>query len=112
MTKDRTAFLTFVRYLRSLHPIEVRIAIVLDSFSPHLATKNDRRVAEWAAANNVELAYTPTYSSWRNRIEAQFQALRHFTLDGSDHRTSRADVVEAEAALDAEVAGGDAVVVG
>ena len=88
-TKDRTAFLTFVRYLRSLHPVEVRIAIVLDNFSPHLATKKDQRVAEWAAANNVELAYTPTYSSWLNRIEAQFQALRYFTLDGTDHGSHR-----------------------
>ena len=38
--------------------------------------KLDSRVGEWAAANNVELAYTPTYSSWLNRIEAKFQALR------------------------------------
>ena len=84
MTKGRTQLLAFVRYLRSLHPPEVRTAIVLDNFSPHLSTK-DRRVAEWAAANNVELAYTPTYSSWLNRIEAQFQALRYFALDGTDH---------------------------
>lgn len=83
--KDRTAFLRFCRYLRSLHPPEVRIAIVLDNFSPHLSTKTDRRVGEWAEANNVELAYTPTYSSWLNRIEAQFQALRYFALDGTDH---------------------------
>ncbi len=46
--KRRTAFLTFVRYLRSLYPLEVRIAMVRDNFSPHLATKNDRRVSEWA----------------------------------------------------------------
>ena len=85
--KDRTAFLRFLQYLRSLHPPEVRIAIVLDNFSPHLSTKKDQRVGEWAAANNVELAYTPTYSSWLNRIEAQFQALRYFTLDGTDHGT-------------------------
>jgi hypothetical protein len=58
---------------------------VLDNFSPHLSTKDDARVAEWAAANNVELAYTPTNASWLNRIEAQFQALRYFTLDGTDH---------------------------
>jgi hypothetical protein len=50
-----------------------------------VSTKNDRRVSEWAAANNVELAHTPTYSSWLNRIEAQFQALRYFALDGTDH---------------------------
>src|SRR5829696_8233032 len=78
-------FLTFARYLRSLHPAEMRIAIVLDNFSPHLFTNNDRRVSVWADANNVELAYTPTYSSWLNRIEAQFQALRYFALDGTDH---------------------------
>jgi transposase len=65
--------LAFCRYLRSLHPPDVRIAIVLDNFSPHLSTKKDQRVGEWAAANNVELAYTPFYSSWLNRIEAQFK---------------------------------------
>ncbi len=83
--KSRTEFLTFCRYLRSRYPHEVRIALVLDNFSPHLSTKTDPRVAEWAAANNVELAYTPTNASWLNRIEAQFTALRYFTLDGTDH---------------------------
>lgn len=87
--KDRTAFLRWLRYIRSWYPPEVRIGIVLDNFSPHLSTKNDPRVGEWAAANNVELAYTPTYSSWLNRIEAQFQALRYFTLDGTDHASHR-----------------------
>ena len=83
--KDRTAFLAFCRYLRSLHPPEVRIAIVLDNFSPHLSTKKDQRVGEWAAANNVEMAYVPFYASWLNRIEAQSTALRYFALDGTDH---------------------------
>jgi transposase len=87
--KDRTAFLRFLRYVRSWYPPEVRIGIVLDNFSPHLYTKTDRRVGDWAAANNIELAYTPTYSSWLNRIEAQFQALRYFTLDGTDHASHR-----------------------
>ena len=85
--KGRTQFLAFVRYLRSLYPPDVRIAIVLDNFSPHLSTKKDQRVGEWAEASNVELAYTPTYSSWLNRIEAQFQALRYFALDGTDHNS-------------------------
>jgi transposase len=87
--KGRTEFLAFCRYLRSLHPAEIRIAIVLDNFSPHLSTNTDDRVGRWAAANNVELAYTPTYSSWLNRIEAQFQALRYFALDGTDHASHR-----------------------
>jgi len=86
-TKNRTTFLAFCRYLRSLYPPGVRIAIVMDNFSPHLSTKKDQRVGNWAEANNVELAYVPTNASWLNRIEAQFQALRYFALDGTDHRS-------------------------
>jgi transposase len=87
LNKNRTTFLAFCRYLRSLYPPEVRIAIVLDNFSPHLSTKKDQRVGEWAADNNVELAYVPTNASWLNRIECQFTALRYFALDGTDHRS-------------------------
>jgi transposase len=87
--KDRTAFIRILRCVRSVHPPEVRIGIVLYNFSSHLSMKKDQRISEWAAANCVELAYTPTYSSWLNRIEAQFQALRYFTLDGSDHASHR-----------------------
>ena len=83
--KRRGEFLVFLRYLPTLYPPGVRRGIVLDNLSPHLSTRTDRRVADWAAANNVELAYTPTNASWLNRVEAQFQALRYFTLDGTDH---------------------------
>ena len=72
---------------RSLYPLEVRIDIVLDNFGPHLSTKADPRVGEWAAANNVELAYVPTNASFLNRIECHFAALRYFALDGTDHRS-------------------------
>jgi hypothetical protein len=47
------------------------------------------RVGDRAAANNVEIACTPTHSSRFNRIEAQFTALRRFALDGTDHRSHR-----------------------
>jgi hypothetical protein len=57
--------------------------------SAHTSTTTDQRVAIWAEANNVELAYTPTYSSWLNRIEAQFQALRYFAFDGTDHASHK-----------------------
>jgi hypothetical protein len=87
VTKDRTRFLEFCRYLRTLYPPNVLIAIVLDKFSPHLSTKVDSRVGDRAQANNVELAYVPTNASWMNRIEAQFQVLRYFTLDGTDHHS-------------------------
>jgi transposase len=81
----RGEFLTFCRSVRSLSPPGVRLAIVLDNASPHLTTRHDRRVGQWAAANNVELAYTPTNASYLNRIEGHFAALRYFTLDGTDH---------------------------
>jgi hypothetical protein len=85
--KTRTRFLEFCRYLRSLYPPEVRIAIICDNFGPHLTTARDSRVGDWAAASNVEIAYTPSDASWLNRIEAQFTALRYFALDGTDHAT-------------------------
>ncbi|WSI89029.1 IS630 family transposase [Streptomyces murinus] len=88
-TKNRSQFLEFCRYLRSLHPVEKRIAIICDNYSPHLTTKRCQRVATWAEANNVEIAYTPTNSSWLNRIEAQFTALRYFALDGTDHASHK-----------------------
>jgi transposase len=87
--KGRTQFLAFCRYLRSLYPADVRNAIICDNFSPHLSTGRDDRVGRWAAENNVEIAYTPFYGSWLNRIEPQFTALRYFTLDGTDHQSHR-----------------------
>ncbi|QDL74415.1 IS630 family transposase [Streptomyces malaysiensis subsp. malaysiensis] len=89
-TKNRSKFLEFCCYLRSLHPAGTRIAIICDNYSPHLTTNRCQRVGTWAAANNVEIAYTPTNSSWLNRIEAQFTALRYFALDGTDHPSHRA----------------------
>ncbi len=88
--KGRTEFVAFLRYLRGLYPPEVRIGIVLDNFSPHLMANKDQRVREFVEANNVELAYVPFYASWLNRIEAQFQALRYFALDGTDHESHEA----------------------
>ncbi|WP_030732041.1 IS630 family transposase [Streptomyces sp. NRRL S-237] len=88
-TKNRSKSMEFCLYLRSLHPMDSRTAIVCDNYSPHLTTKRCQRVGTWAEANNVEIAYTPTNSSSLNRIEAQFTALRHFALDGTDHAGHR-----------------------
>jgi transposase len=79
--KTRIEFLAFCRYIRSLYPATTRLHFILDNFSPHLGEK----VRDWARENNAELAYTPHYGSWLNRIEAQFKALRYFTLNGTDH---------------------------
>lgn len=88
--KRRGEFIEFLRYIRTLHPAQRRIAIVLDNFSPHLTTRHDTRVGDYAAANNIELAYVPFNASWLNRIEAQFTGLRYFALDGTDHPTHKA----------------------
>ncbi len=69
--KKRAQFLEFCRYLRSLYPPQVRIAIICDNYSPHLTTRKDERVGNRATANNTEIAYVPTNSSWMNRIEAR-----------------------------------------
>ncbi|QGU08593.1 hypothetical protein COCCU_13500 [Corynebacterium occultum] len=87
--KTRTQFLAFRRYLRSLHPSQVWIGIVLDNFSPHRSTQVDSRVGDWAEANNVESAYTPLSGSWLNRIKAQFTGLRYFVLGGTDFASYR-----------------------
>jgi hypothetical protein len=36
------------------------------------------------------LVFLPNYGSWLNWIEAEFAALRYFTLDGTNHRTHTA----------------------
>jgi transposase len=68
--------------LRSLRArFEEHLIVVLDNFGPH----KKRELCEWAAAHDIELVYLPTSSSWLNLIECQFQALRRFALNGSDH---------------------------
>ena len=58
------------------------IHIILDNLNHH----KNRGVREWCEANNVELAFTPTYGSWANPIEAHFGPLRQFVIANSDHR--------------------------
>lgn len=87
--KRRGELLAFLRYVRWLYPEHKQLAIVLDNFSPHLSTKTDRRVGDYAAAHNIELLCVPFNASWLNRIEAQFTGLRHFALEGTDHVTHK-----------------------
>ena len=79
--KTRVEFLAFCDQVRARYPAATRLAFILDNFSVH---KGDE-VREWAASNDVELAYTPHYASWLNRIEPQFKGLRYFCLDGTEH---------------------------
>ena len=87
--RTRLPYYAWTRGRRSAHGAACSIAIICDNFSPHLTTRTDRRVGARAAANNVEIGYTPTNSSWSNPIEAQFTALRYFALDGTDHASHK-----------------------
>jgi hypothetical protein len=75
--------------MRSLHPPQIRIAIVCDNFSPHLSPGKTSAPGSWAAASNAGIACTPRNSPWMNRLECQFTALREFALNGTDHATHR-----------------------
>jgi transposase len=79
--KTRVEFLAFCNQIRARYPAATRLAFILDNFSVH----KGKEMRTWAAASNVELAYTPHYASWLNRIEPQFKGLRYFCLDGTDH---------------------------
>ena len=65
--KTRGRFVEFCRYLRSLYPLAVPIAIICDYYSPHLTTARPpgRRVGD--GEQQHEAAYTPTNWSWLNR---------------------------------------------
>jgi transposase len=73
-------FLAFLRQLRTRFPTG-RLHVVCDNFSPHRTAE----VSDWCTAHDIELVFTPTHASWLNWIEAEFTALRYFTLDGSDY---------------------------
>ena len=88
--KTRGRFLEFCRYLRSLYPPEIRIAIICDNFSPHLTTKRDARVGEWAVANNAEIAYTPVEPSAPCRRLSRVQTLGGNNASLCRHRRRKA----------------------
>ena len=80
--KRRQEYLAFFKLVRQRRPGQ-KLYVILDNFSPH----KHAEVTGWAAANDVELVFLPTYSSWLNWIEPEFAALRYFALNGTDHRT-------------------------
>lgn len=58
------------------------IHVILDNSNHH----RGHAIRDWCADNNVELAFTPTYASWANPIEAHFGPLRQFVIADSDYR--------------------------
>jgi transposase len=79
---DRKTWREIRELLRSLRArFHEHLIVVLDNFSPHKKTE----LQAWVAGQDIELVFTPTYSSWLNLIECQFGALRSFVLNGSDY---------------------------
>jgi transposase len=70
-----------LKSIRARRPDGQRIYVILDNLSAHRGTK----IRAWADRSNVELCFTPTYSSWANPIEAHFGPLREFVLNNSNH---------------------------
>ena len=58
-----------------------RIHVILDNLNHH----KNRDLRQWCADHHVELAFTPTYASWANPIEAHFGPLRQFVIANSDY---------------------------
>lgn len=73
--------LAALRSVRAARPDGKTIYVILDNLSAHKGIK----IRRWAERNQVELCFTPTYSSWANPIEAHFGPLREFVLNNSNH---------------------------
>ncbi len=73
--------LAAIKSCRAARPDGERIYVILDNLSAH----KGRKIRDWCAKHNVELCFTPTYSSWANPIECHFGPVRDFVLNNSDH---------------------------
>jgi hypothetical protein len=58
-----------------------RVCLILDNLSVH----KSKKIKAWCQKNNVELCFTPPYSSWGDPVEAHFGPPREFVLNNSDH---------------------------
>jgi len=73
--------LAAIKSCRDARPDGGMIYVILDNLSAH----KSRKIQAWCVKHNVELCFTPTYSSWANPIECHFGPLREFVLNNSDH---------------------------
>ena len=73
--------LAAIKSIRAARPDGERVYVILDNLNAH----KGKKILAWCAKHNVELCFTPTYSSWANPIECHFGPLRDFVLNNSDH---------------------------
>jgi transposase len=79
--KSGQEVLGFYRQIRMRYRPKVRIYLVADNLSAHKTPD----IRQWAADNNVELVFTPTYASFLNRIECHFWAIGEFVVNNADY---------------------------
>ena len=80
--RERLPTLRALKAIRALAPDGEQIYVILDNLNHH----KGKALRQWCEDNAVELAFTPTYGSWANPIEAHFGPLRQFTIANSDHQ--------------------------
>lgn len=73
-----TEVLDFLKAVRRRYPDDRWLRVVLDNRGSH----KKQEVVDWCANHRMRLVFTPTYSSWLNRIECHFTALKKFALSG------------------------------
>ena len=79
--KSGQEVLGFYRQIRMRYRPKVRIYLIADNLSAHKTPD----IRTWAAKNNVELIFTPTYASFLNRIECHFWAINEFVVNNADY---------------------------
>ncbi len=71
-------FVTFLKDVVSTQPVEREIHVILDNFSAHKTTLVKQFLLEHPQVN---LHFTPTYSSWLNQVESWFSKLQRDVID-------------------------------
>jgi len=79
--KNSGEVLAYYRQIRMRYDPRLRIYLIADNLSTH----KTHAIRDWAAANNVELVFTPTYASFLNRIECHFWGIGEFVVKNADH---------------------------
>ena len=81
--KGAAPTLRALKAIRAQVPDDRPVHVILDNLNHH----KGEALRQWCEDNDVELAFTPTYGSWANPIEAHFGPLRQFTIANSDHQS-------------------------
>jgi transposase len=71
-------FVAFLREVAATQPADREVHVILDNFSAH---KTDLVKQFLEQHPNVQLHFTPTYSSWLNQVESWFSKLQRDVID-------------------------------